>query len=124
MCKLAPVLVLATLTMALADECRPSDGVVPEFVKNHTDARLAPNKINSKVLDVAVIAPHDEKHTYHLRMLMPVIELAVEKIIIDPGLAGPLPGWSVRVHEKDSKCSSVFSGLASFYYFLDAQAGM
>ncbi|CAL1673800.1 unnamed protein product [Lasius platythorax] len=76
-------------------------------------------QFEDKAIKLAVIAPSDPHHEQSLPRVLPAVELAVE-YVISP--RGPLPGWSIGVDHRDSRCSSTYGPLAAFEFYINQTA--
>ncbi|CAG0882507.1 unnamed protein product [Darwinula stevensoni] len=120
-------LLLVTLAV-LAMHIHPSGGsecqskgedqdplLLPEFMRNPPLQR--PPRL-PRTLHFAVIGPNSSTHKYNLLNVVPAIEMARRRIY-DRQL---LPGLDIKILSKDSECQSVYSGLASFYFYYENTA--
>lgn len=71
------------------------------------------------VVKFAVIAPVGN-HEQSLTKILPVVELAVRTV---SGPNGTLPGWTIVVQHRDSRCSSTDGPLAAFEFYTNHTAG-
>lgn len=76
---------------------------------------LPPNLFSEKIVKFAVILPADPLHEFSLVKVLPMIDLAVNAVT---AMDGPLPGWTVMVDYRDSKCSSIDGPLAAFEFYI------
>ena len=86
---------------------------------------LPKENVTDHVIDIAVLVPSAEPHDYTpctRDHVMPVVHLAVEHVRKNE-LLGPLKGWNISIHYKDTNCSSTFGPLASVDLFLSGKAG-
>lgn len=72
------------------------------------------------VVKLAVIAPADSNHEQSLPRILPAVTLAVKAV---SSSKGPLPGWTINVSHRDSKCSSTHGSLAAFDFYINRTAG-
>ncbi|XP_011301298.1 atrial natriuretic peptide receptor 1 isoform X4 [Fopius arisanus] len=71
------------------------------------------------IVKLAVIAPADPHHELSLPRILPAITLAVRSV---RSAEGPLPGWTIHVSHRDSKCSSTHGSLAAFDFYINRTA--
>lgn len=80
---------------------------------------------NDKTINIAVLVPDlaPEHFTPCSRdQVMPAVELAV-KHLREKELRGPLLGWNISVHYRDTNCSSTFGPLAAVDLYFQSKAG-
>lgn len=93
----------------------------PYYVKN-IQFNLRPERhlFKKKVVKLGVLLPADSNHIFSLAKVLPILELAVPAVT---RLDGPLPGWTVLVDYRDTRCSSVEGPLAAFEFYVHESAG-
>lgn len=72
------------------------------------------------IVKLAVIAPADSNHEQSLPRILPAVILAVKAV---SSAKGPLPGWTINVSHRDSKCSSTHGSLVAFDFYINRTAG-
>lgn len=85
-----------------------------------TRVNAVPSDINRRVVKIGVIAPADPHHEQSLPRILPAVALAVKAV---SSTKGPLPGWTISVTYRDSKCSSTHGSLAAFDFYINRTAG-
>lgn len=94
-------------------------------IREESPTRLAqaqerPRVTKRGTVKLAVIAPADPNHELSLPRILPAITLAVRSV---RSAKGPLPGWTIIVNHRDSKCSSTHGSLAAFDFYINRTAG-
>ncbi|CAB3233285.1 unnamed protein product [Arctia plantaginis] len=92
----------------------------PYYVKN-IQFNLRPERhlFKKKVVKLGVLLPADSNHIFSLAKVLPILELAVPAVTRPDG---PLPGWTVLVDYRDTRCSSVEGPLAAFEFYVHESA--
>lgn len=106
------VLLDSVLTVPVTRE-PPRHGLV-------TNSIALPKIINHRIVKLGVIAPADPHHEQSLLKILPAVALAVNAVSL---AKGPLPGWTIIVDYRDSKCSSTHGSLAAFDFHINKTAG-
>ena len=84
---------------------------------------LAVDLCAGRHLHLAVIAPENGSHPYSLRRILPPVKLAVLRLA-EWGDSGPLPGWQIDLHVRDTNCSSALGPIEAFkLFYLNRTAG-
>ena len=84
---------------------------------------LAVDLCAGRHLHLAVIAPENGSHPYSLRRILPPVKLAVLRLA-EWGDSGPLPGWHIDLHVRDTNCSSALGPIEAFkLFYLNRTAG-
>lgn len=93
----------------------------PYFVKN-IQFNLRPERhlFKEKIIKLGVLLPADANQIFSLGKVLPIIEMAIPAVT-DPD--GPLPGWTILVDYRDTRCSSVEGPLAAFEFYVHEAAG-
>ncbi|KAK0174221.1 hypothetical protein PV328_007330 [Microctonus aethiopoides] len=85
-----------------------------------TNSIASPKIIDHRIVKIGVIAPADPHHEQSLLKILPAVALAVNAVSL---AKGPLPGWTIIVDYRDSKCSSTHGSLAAFDFHINKTAG-
>lgn len=93
----------------------------PYYVKNiNFNLRMERHQFGERVVKLGVLLPADPGHIFSLAKVLPILEMAVPAITSPQG---PLPGWTVLVDYRDTRCSSVNGPLAAFEFYVNGSAG-
>ncbi|KAK9509455.1 hypothetical protein O3M35_006769 [Rhynocoris fuscipes] len=76
------------------------------------DSHMVRAMLSNRTVRFSVIAPDDPGHPQSLRIILPIIKLAIRNISDER--TGILPGWKINVTKFDSFCSSTYGPLAAF----------
>ncbi|KAJ8711871.1 hypothetical protein PYW08_008825 [Mythimna loreyi] len=92
----------------------------PYFVKN-IQFNLRPERhlFKEKIIKLGVLLPADANQIFSLGKVLPIIEMAIPAVT---GPDGPLPGWTMLVDYRDTRCSSVEGPLAAFEFYVHEAA--
>ncbi|PZC83039.1 hypothetical protein B5X24_HaOG208906 [Helicoverpa armigera] len=92
----------------------------PFFVKNiKFNLRPERHQFQDKIVKLGVLLPADETQIFSLGKVLPIIEMAIPAVT---GPDGPLPGWTILVDYRDTRCSSVEGPLAAFEFYVHEAA--
>uniref|UniRef100_A0A2H1X415 SFRICE_032299 n=1 Tax=Spodoptera frugiperda TaxID=7108 RepID=A0A2H1X415_SPOFR len=92
----------------------------PYFVKNiQFNLRPERHQFMEKIVKLGVLLPADETQVFSLGKVLPIIEMAIPAVT---GSDGPLPGWTILVDYRDTRCSSVEGPLAAFEFYVHQAA--
>lgn len=93
----------------------------PYYVKNiNFNLRMERHQFSERVVKLGVLLPADPNHIFSLAKVLPILEMSVPAITSPEG---PLPGWTVLVDYRDTRCSSVNGPLAAFEFYVNGSAG-
>lgn len=93
----------------------------PYYVKNiNFNLRAERHQFNEKIVKLGVLLPADPQQVFSLAKVLPILEIAVPAVTKPDG---PLPGWSILVDYRDTRCSSVEGPLAAFEFYVNGSAG-
>lgn len=93
----------------------------PYFVKNiNFNLRPERHRFHEKIVKLGVLLPADPNQVFSLVKVLPIIEMAVPAVTRPDG---PLPGWTILVDYRDTRCSSVEGPLAAFEFYVNGSAG-
>lgn len=107
------------LTLLLTTMCAGANATTMQSSASEcVGTRGPPIKRDSVIL--AVIAPADPRHEQSLSKVLPAVHLAVRAVST---ANGPLPGRTILVEHRDSKCSSTYGALAAFDFYINRTAG-
>lgn len=94
----------------------------PYYVKNiNLNLRAERHQFREKIVKLGVLLPADPNHIFSLSKVLPILEMAVPAMTTPEG---PLPGWTILVDYRDTRCSSVEGPLAAFEFYVNGSAGM
>ncbi|CAH0678051.1 unnamed protein product [Spodoptera exigua] len=92
----------------------------PYFVKNiQFNLRPERHQFSEKIVKLGILLPADENQVFSLGKVLPIIEMAIPAVT---GSDGPLPGWTILVDYRDTRCSSVEGPLAAFEFYVHQAA--
>ncbi|XP_076366605.1 atrial natriuretic peptide receptor 1-like isoform X2 [Tachypleus tridentatus] len=107
------LLVLGVFTVTLALSLEEDNGTVTKVASLFRQRVLLESGGNSRALQILVLAPEDPKFPYSLSQISAAVEYAVQKLEVE-GINGVLGGRSVKVHRKNTHCSSAHGPITAF----------
>lgn len=100
----------------------PHDLATHPFHVKNIKFNLRPERhmFKDKIVKLGVLLPADANQVFSLAKVLPILEMAIPAVTRPDG---PLPGWTIWVDYRDTRCSSVEGPLAAFEFYVHEAAG-